>query len=100
MTSLQQTINPTDVRAVAFIATIGLKGQLTLPTQVRSKFNLQPKDKVVLRVHENRVEIEPGIMTLEAAWGSVTPLHPDTSIEEQIEEAKAEHVQKVIATLL
>src|SRR4051812_26466429 len=99
MTSLQQNIKPTDVRAAAFMATIGLKGQLTLPTQVRRKFNLQPKAKVVLRVHANRVEIEPGVMTLEAAMGSVTPLHTDTSIEEQIEEAKAAHVQKVIATL-
>lgn len=95
-----QNINPTDFRVAEFIATIGLKGQLTIPTEIRHKFNLHPKDKVILRMHENRVEIEPGVMTLEEAMGSVIPLHPDQSLEEHIKEAKAERISKVISTLL
>jgi antitoxin PrlF len=58
-----------------YIATVTNKGQITIPLEVRKQLGLSPQDKVVFRLVEgNRLEIEPLQMTLEDAYGSVTPL--------------------------
>ncbi len=59
-----------------YIATITSKGQVTIPAEVREQLGLTAQDKVIFRVlADKRVEIEPLPMTLEQAYGSVTPLN-------------------------
>ena len=41
------------------IATISSKGQLVIPKKIRSILGLKPKQKVLLKVVKNHVEIEP-----------------------------------------
>lgn len=79
-----------------YMATLGPKGQVTIPAELRRRLGIQPNDKLLLRLRENKVEIESGIMTLEEVMGSVKPLDPAKSFKHQRNEAIEEHVEKVI----
>jgi AbrB family looped-hinge helix DNA binding protein len=57
-----------------FISTITSKGQVTVPIEIRRALGLKPQDKVIFRVVQGKVEVEPLPMTLEEAYGSVPPL--------------------------
>jgi antitoxin PrlF len=64
-----------------FIATVTSKGQVTIPAEVRQQLRLSPQDKVIFRIEGSRVELEPLPMTLEDAYGSVTPLNRPEDFE-------------------
>lgn len=65
-----------------YIATVTSKGQVTIPAEVREQLGLAAQDKVIFRVVAGkRVEIEPLPMTLEEAYGSVTPLNRPEDFE-------------------
>jgi antitoxin PrlF len=57
-----------------YISTITSKGQVTVPVEIRRTLGLKPQDKLVFRVVKGKLEVEPFPMTLEEAYGSVTPL--------------------------
>ena len=54
--------------------TVTQKGQVTIPLAVRRLLDVKPRDRVVFRVTDGRVEILPARITLEAAYGAVKPL--------------------------
>ena len=56
-----------------YVSTITSKGQVTIPAVIRRALGLKPQDKLVFRVVEGKVEVEPFPMTLEEAYGSVEP---------------------------
>ncbi|MDQ4078464.1 MAG: AbrB/MazE/SpoVT family DNA-binding domain-containing protein [Chloroflexota bacterium] len=72
------------------------KGQVTIPAEVRELLGLKPHDKVVFRVEEGKVELQPTAMSLEDAFGSVTPLERPEDFKKLRDVAVEEHVQKVI----
>lgn len=57
-----------------YISTITSKGQVTIPAEIRRVLGLKPQDKIIFRVVQGKVEVEPLPMTLEEAYGSVQPL--------------------------
>ena len=74
-------------------ATIGSRGGIQIPIEVRKRLNLKPNDKVVFRVtdQEITVDAEPAV-TLENLYGSVTAKEPITQdVDEMIREAREEH---------
>jgi len=59
-----------------YIATVTSKGQVTIPAEVREQLGLMAQDKVIFRMVDGKhVQLEPLPMTLEEAYGSVTPLN-------------------------
>ena len=78
----------------SFIATVSVSGRVSIPAEVRNLLNLVSKDKVIFRVENGTVRIEPVLMSLEEIAGSVTPLQPEKDLDTQIREAKEEHYQK------
>lgn len=61
-------------KAQEYISTITSKGQVTVPVEIRRALGLKPQDKIIFRVIQGKVEVEPLPMTLEEAYGSVQPL--------------------------
>jgi AbrB family looped-hinge helix DNA binding protein len=61
-------------KAGTFVAPVSSKGQVTIPAKLRRQLHILPGDQVVLRVEDGRLVIEPLPMTLEEAFGSVSPL--------------------------
>jgi len=56
------------------VRTVTTKGQVTIPAEIRRLLEVEPGDKVIFPVTEGTVELQPGAMTLEDAFGAVTPL--------------------------
>ncbi len=52
-------------------ATITKSGQVTLPVSVRKKLGVKPKDKLIFRIEEGTITVEPEQYTLEQTFGSV-----------------------------
>ncbi len=83
----------------AHVRTLTSKGQVTVPAEVRRLLRVGPADKIVFRVTEGRVELQPAPMTLEATFGAVKPLNRPEDFTALRETAIAEHVEKVIAKM-
>ena len=82
-----------------YIRTVTTKGQITIPVEIRRLLEVEPGDKVVFRVTEGTVELQPITMTLEDTFGAVTPRHRPEDFADLREIAIEEHAQKVIAEM-
>ena len=73
-------------------APINQRGMLVIPQDLRKRMGIQPHDRIQFQVYANAVEIASAKpMTLEEAFGSVTPLQAGQDLAEVIQAAKAEH---------
>jgi antitoxin PrlF len=79
-----------------YIRTVTTKGQVTIPVEIRRLLEVKPGDKVVFRVREDTVELQPTTMTLEDTFGAVTPLHQPEDFSALRDAAIEEHVQKAV----
>ena len=79
-----------------YVRALTTKGQVTLPAEVRHLLGLKPNDKVLFRVTEGKVEIQPVAMTLENTFGAVTPRKRPEDFKKLRDAAIEEHTQKVI----
>lgn len=82
-----------------YVRTVTRKGQVTIPAQVRRRLEVEPGDKVVFRVTEDAVQLEPATMTLEDTFGAVAPLTQPEDFQKLREIALEEHAQKVVAEM-
>jgi len=82
-----------------YIRTVTTKGQITIPVEIRRLLEVEPGDKVVFRVTEGTVELQPITMTLEDTFGAVIPRHRPEDFADLREIAIEEHAQKVIAEM-
>jgi AbrB family looped-hinge helix DNA binding protein len=57
-----------------FVGTVGAKGQVTLPIEVRKQLGIEPKDKVLIEVVDNKAVVRRGIRSVMDLYGSVPPL--------------------------
>ena len=80
-----------------YISTITSKGQVTVPAEIRRTLGLKPQDKLVFRVVEGKVEVEPFPMTLEEAYGSVEPLEKPENFEAVRAAVREERVDRAMA---
>jgi AbrB family looped-hinge helix DNA binding protein len=79
-----------------YISTITSKGQVTVPVEIRRALGLKSQDKVVFRIVDDRVIVEPLPMTLEEAYGSVEPLQTPEDFEALRSAVREERVEKVM----
>lgn len=80
-----------------YIGTITSKGQVTLPIEIRRALQLKPQDKLIFRIVQGKVEVEPLPMTLEDAYGSVSPLETPEDFAAIRAAAREERAARVIA---
>lgn len=73
--------------------TLTSKGQVTLPLEIRRLLGLKPHDKVVFRVSDGKVELQPVTMTLEQTFGAVTPINRPENFKELRDQAIEERVE-------
>lgn len=76
------------------LGSVSLKGQVTLPVEVRRRLGLKPKDKVVFELVEDGVKIAPAHFTLESLMGSVAPPTRTEDLECINQEVKEERAEK------
>ena len=79
-----------------YIGTVTSKGQITIPAAVREALGLSARDKVVFRLSEGKVEIEPLPMSLEDAFGSVQPLQRPEDFASLREVVREERVERFL----
>ena len=80
-----------------YISTITSKGQVTVPAEIRRALGLKPQDKIVFRMVDGKVEVGPLPMTLEEAYGSVSPLTTPEDFAAIRATVREERVDKVTA---
>ena len=76
--------------------TLTVKGQVTIPAEVRAAIGVKPNSQVTLRLQAGKVVIEPVEMSLEEAFASVKPLQATQDYKAIRDAAIEEHVEKVI----
>jgi antitoxin PrlF len=79
-----------------FYTTLTERGQVTLPSEVRKRLGVKPKQKVHFEMDEDGIRIVPSEFTLESIRGMVPPLSEPKSLEEMYEIAREEHAKHVI----
>ncbi len=79
-----------------YIRTVTTKGQVTIPAEVRRLLEVKPGDQVVFRVRQGSVELRPVSVTLEDAFGAVTPRSRPEDFASLRQIAIEEHVRKVV----
>ena len=81
-----------------YTGSVTYKGMVTIPRQVRQAFKIQPRGKVTFQVTADRIEIKP-MLSLEEAYGSVTPLNKPENFKELRATAIEERADKFTAKL-
>lgn len=76
-----------------FASSLSLKGQITLPQEIRQRLGVKPKDKVAIQLDGARVTIVPLGSPLDASYQAVPPLRAPLTVEEMAEIAAEEHAQ-------
>lgn len=73
------------------IAPVSVKGQVTIPAEIRKELGIEPPDQVEFVVRDDGVvELRAPAFTLEEVFGSVPPLpHETEDLDEEIAEAIA-----------
>jgi AbrB family looped-hinge helix DNA binding protein len=80
-----------------YISTITSKGQVTIPAAIRRALGVDAADKLVFRIVDGKVEVEPLPMSLEDAFASVKPLSRPEDFDEIERIAKEEREAKYVS---
>lgn len=78
------------------LSSVSPKGQVTLPAEIRRVLGIKPKDKVVIRLEDGKVEITPAASPLEESYQAIPALKPIRSWRE-IEALVAEEAARATA---
>ncbi len=84
---------------VEYQSRLTYKGTVTIPAEVRRVLGVKPNEEVRFRVVEGKVELLPPTMTLESAFGSVTPIDRHEDFQQLLDRAIAGHVQEVVSSM-
>lgn len=79
-----------------YVRTVTTKGQVTIPVEIRRLLDVGPGDKIVFRVRETTVLLQPVTMTLEDTFGAVTPRSRPEDLSALRDTAIEEHARKVV----
>lgn len=79
-----------------YVRTVTTRGQVTIPVEIRKLLEVEPGDKVMFRVRETTVELQPVTMTLEDTFGAVTPRSRPEDFSALRQTALEEHTRKVV----
>jgi AbrB family looped-hinge helix DNA binding protein len=71
------------------------RGQVTIPKAIRDELGLKPHDRIRFAVEDRRALFQKAYPSLEELAGSI-PLLDGMSVDEAIDLAKDEHVQRFV----
>lgn len=77
-----------------FVSSVSPKGQVTIPSDMRRRLGVKPKDKVTFRYEGDGVKIVPVRSALASSFQAVPALDPPRSLEEIFEIARDEHARE------
>ena len=77
-----------------FVSSVSPKGQVTIPSEMRRRLGVKPKDKVAFRYEGDGVKIVPLGSALAASFQAVPALDPPRTLEEMFEIAREEHARE------
>lgn len=77
-----------------FLSSVSPKGQITIPSEVRKRLGIKPKDTVAFRVDEDQVTIAPAQNAFLAAYRSIPALAAPVTDSEMTEIAAEEAAQE------
>jgi len=90
---------PPELRRDEYMQTVTVKGQVTIPVELRKMLGVQPNSQVLVSLEAGRVVIKPVSMTLEEAFGSVRPINTPENFKELREIALEDHVEGVLSKM-
>ncbi len=76
-------------------SSVSPKGQVTIPRELRERFGIKPKDRVVFELEEDGIKVRPAGSRLMRHFGSVPPIsRPEdfASLREEFEKGVASEV--------
>jgi AbrB family looped-hinge helix DNA binding protein len=80
--------------ATMYTSSISPKGQITLPGEIRKRLRLKAKDKVAIRLEDDRIVVTPTVDSFRAAYRSVPALKKPRTDREMTEIAAEEHARE------
>ncbi|HIJ89171.1 MAG TPA: AbrB/MazE/SpoVT family DNA-binding domain-containing protein [Desulfuromonadales bacterium] len=75
------------------LSNVTTKGQVTIPAEIRTRFQIRPNDRVDFFIDGERIIITP-VRTLKQLRGSIATVGPSTIVTER-EEAKRAVAERV-----
>jgi len=99
MNVIQQSTSLPFQQREEYIQTVTVKGQVTIPAEVRKAIGVEPNSQVTVRLQAGKVVIEPVAMTLEESFGTVKPITRPEHFKHLREIALEEKAEKVISTM-
>lgn len=72
------------------------RGQLNLPVEVQKYLGTKPESQLQLILADGKAYLEPVTMTLEEVFGSIELAEPVKDLDQIIEEAKEEQVERFL----
>lgn len=96
MNVIPQDKQPSELRRDEYVQTVTVKGQVTIPIELRKMIGVQPNSQVLVSLEAGKVVIKPVSMTLEEAFGSVQPVNKPENFKELREIALEEHIEGVL----
>jgi bifunctional DNA-binding transcriptional regulator/antitoxin component of YhaV-PrlF toxin-antitoxin module len=72
------------------------RGQLNLPVEAQKYLGTKPESQLQLVLKDGKAYLEPVSMSLEDVFGSIQLAEPEKDLDQIIEEARAEHVERFI----
>jgi AbrB family looped-hinge helix DNA binding protein len=77
------------------LSSVSLKGQVTIPMEIRRALDIKPRDKVAFRLEHGELRIVPAAASVQASFQAVPPLRQPLTDEQIIEIASEEHAHHV-----
>jgi antitoxin PrlF len=87
------------MRGEDMVRVVTQKGQVTIPVEIRRRLGIEPDDRVIFRVEDDRVYLMALPETLESAFGAVEPLRRPEDFQALRDQAIAEHVERSLAEM-
>jgi bifunctional DNA-binding transcriptional regulator/antitoxin component of YhaV-PrlF toxin-antitoxin module len=82
------------MKSQTYTSTLTPEGEVKVPAEVLQLLHLSAQDKVIFRVVNGRVELEPQQMSLEEVYGSVPPLSQPEDFKQIKKIASEERAEK------
>jgi AbrB family looped-hinge helix DNA binding protein len=80
-----------------YTSSVSPKGQVTIPAEIRERFEIKTADRVEFEVVDDKITIVPLRAKLRALYGSIRPVDPSLSWKEREKLAIEEHVAHVMS---
>ncbi len=85
-------IRNTDIKE--FLSSLSPKGQITIPMEIRRRFGVKPKDKIIITIEDEEVKIKPAKSRLSESYQAVPALKQPRNIREMSRIARDEHAEE------